>query len=1039
MRLVGAGGAAALLLVGAVACTSSENETDSAYLPNQLGSAAPVPRSLVPRVSVSTRFTKCDSEPGNLTISAMTCGNESLLPTQQVLSVTAAASAKIDSTTDPSALHTVALSDMIWGNASGKTLDRSISYLSMASQTASSRKDQVLSDLSAALLVRAGRSQDVRDVFQSIEAAEAALSINKSSLAALFNLGLAFETAGIDRQAVDTWKRYLAVDPDSPWSNEVRLRLTRLQSARVPLRTIPVDRSLVMLRQFAKSSPQQARLYGWEVLLRQWGELVIANDLDSAQRIFQQAGEIVAGLRDVRGDGTLGSAVAVIQATQDKNRLKTLALAHVTYARAQETYKAGHRAAARAMFDSVERESHDSEALRSWTRLYRAATLVYTGDVVNGLRAMNRVVSTVKPQDVALKANATWMIGTTQLRQGQYEKALNDFLSASVMFESCGEHEYSRVMQILAADAQFKLGDAITAYATAVQALRSLRGYKPSVWTYTILAVLAAAASTDGLPDAALLIQTEGVAAASALGQPVYIAEARLVRARLSSGRRRDVIMRDIDSAAAIIRTMPDEGMRAWFHADLVLTRIEADAAPPAPAYRNSVDSAVATFEKLGNKLRLLAALIVRANWSLTDGNMPRARNDLELAVGLIQAEHDSITKASLRQSVLRSGQSVFARAVSLAVSQGDTIGGLKLLEQSRAIFSAAPQRTREARPLQTRIPSGTTAINYMALSDTLFVWVVNQRGTRLLRRELSGFQIGDSVSRLLDALESGAMRESTDGTLKRLYTILIAPIKNLWDPDHKLVFVGDGWVGAMPFGAVTDPVTQRYLIEDHAIAFAPTLPGSLNVRPGLGAKSALIVSDALPARGTKLETLEAAPSEARDIAALYPGATVLIKEKASGRAVLNAAATKSIFHFAGHAVTDELRPMESYLALSPESNGDTTGRLSAETIQRSRLNNLELVVLSACETVRPSQFGRGETGALLLAFLAAGAKEVVGSTWKIDDRSTGSLLTKFHRAYVRRGDAAEAMRIAQIEMIRSNDRINTSPSAWAGFHVQVY
>jgi CHAT domain-containing protein len=242
-----------------------------------------------------------------------------------------------------------------------------------------------------------------------------------------------------------------------------------------------------------------------------------------------------------------------------------------------------------------------------------------------------------------------------------------------------------------------------------------------------------------------------------------------------------------------------------------------------------------------------------------------------------------------------------------------------------------------------------------------------------------------------------------------------------------------------LPFAALRGSVGDRFLVEDHSIAFASSMIPSEHRELQTSVKSALVVSDPLSPANVGFATIRAAASEGSDVAALYPGASVLTKENANSSAVLAALPNASVFHFAGHAVADPLRPMDSYLAMTPHLPTDAGGRLTAEMIRRTPLKNVALVVLSACETVRPSHLNRGEIGALPLAFIAAGAKEVVGSTWRVEDRATRQLLTEFHRAYFENGDAVDALRGSQLKMLHSPQRPLASPAAWAAFHVQVH
>jgi CHAT domain-containing protein len=102
-----------------------------------------------------------------------------------------------------------------------------------------------------------------------------------------------------------------------------------------------------------------------------------------------------------------------------------------------------------------------------------------------------------------------------------------------------------------------------------------------------------------------------------------------------------------------------------------------------------------------------------------------------------------------------------------------------------------------------------------------------------------------------------------------------------------------------------------------------------------------------------------------------------------------------------------------------------------------------DLVVLSACET------GLGEVevveGVLGLrrAFQLAGARTVLASLWKVPDAETEQLMSAFLRRWLKGEGKAEALRNAQLDLIR---RLRASPSAarrtapplyWAGFVCQ--
>ena len=249
------------------------------------------------------------------------------------------------------------------------------------------------------------------------------------------------------------------------------------------------------------------------------------------------------------------------------------------------------------------------------------------------------------------------------------------------------------------------------------------------------------------------------------------------------------------------------------------------------------------------------------------------------------------------------------------------------------------------------------------------------------------------------------------------------------------LVIVADGELAALPFAALRDRERQRYLVEDHPVRFASSLRDpTAAARPGQGLSVTLMADPAFDRRGfPELQRLPGAAAEVAAIERVYGGARKLGGGDASPRAIVAALRRGGVAHFAGHAVFDDARPEQSYLVAAP-GPGETSARITAAEIEQMDLRQLRLVVLSACQTARAQAGRSGGFAGLAGAFLAAGAGGVVGSLWRVDDESTRVLMERFHAAFAETGDAAGALRQAQLQMIRSTDPALRSPAAWAGF-----
>jgi CHAT domain-containing protein len=154
--------------------------------------------------------------------------------------------------------------------------------------------------------------------------------------------------------------------------------------------------------------------------------------------------------------------------------------------------------------------------------------------------------------------------------------------------------------------------------------------------------------------------------------------------------------------------------------------------------------------------------------------------------------------------------------------------------------------------------------------------------------------------------------------------------------------------------------------------------------------------------------------------------------------------------HFATHALVDDERPENSALILSQLDLPDPLeaalagtriydGRLSAAEIVREWSLDADLVTLSACETGLGQEVaGEGYIG-FAHAFLQAGARALLVSLWKVEDRSTSMLMERFYGNRLQRGQTkVEALRDAKQWLREWRDPSGRQPYAhpyyWAGF-----
>lgn len=106
-------------------------------------------------------------------------------------------------------------------------------------------------------------------------------------------------------------------------------------------------------------------------------------------------------------------------------------------------------------------------------------------------------------------------------------------------------------------------------------------------------------------------------------------------------------------------------------------------------------------------------------------------------------------------------------------------------------------------------------------------------------------------------------------------------------------------------------------------------------------------------------------------------------------------------------------------------------GILTAYEISKLDLNNVDLVVLSACETGLGDLKSEGVYG-LQRGFKKAGVTSILMSLWEVNDEATGQLMKEFYRNYAKGFSKSESLHNAQKSLMDSP--LFSSPKYWAGW-----
>src|SRR6185436_7578444 len=341
--------------------------------------------------------------------------------------------------------------------------------------------------------------------------------------------------------------------------------------------------------------------------------------------------------------------------------------------------------------------------------------------------------------------------------------------------------------------------------------------------------------------------------------------------------------------------------------------------------------------------------------------------------------------------------------------------------------------------------------------------------------------QMRQDVERFLERVRQPTADAETADLARSLYRTLIGPLADLVGKSERLLILPDGPLHRLPFGAlIRDTDRRQYLTEWKPVhtALSLTVYGTLRATRREPSRSAVAVEPAqLVAFGDPHYPKAPAPSEdTRDpflrnlrdlrsfhwtalpytrreverIAETYPEARLFLGEDAIEERAKAVGRDVRVLHFATHGYLDDRAPLDSALVLTiPEElpPGRDNGLLQVWEIFEGVRLDADLVVLSACDSALGRELsGEGLIG-LTRAFQYAGARSVVASLWSVSDQATAELMARFHRHYAAGISKDEALRQAQIELIRQPIRITTAyrqtvetdasaPFFWAAFQL---
>jgi len=372
---------------------------------------------------------------------------------------------------------------------------------------------------------------------------------------------------------------------------------------------------------------------------------------------------------------------------------------------------------------------------------------------------------------------------------------------------------------------------------------------------------------------------------------------------------------------------------------------------------------------------------------------------------------------------------------------------------------------------LAALLPDARSALaQYVVTDDKTFLFVLTPSGAKTSKPiDLNVFTL--DVKRKDLAARVGRFREQLArrdvrfaASARELHALLLAPAHRELQGKRTLVIVPDAALWELPFQAL-QPAANRFLIEDHAVSYAPSLTVLREMKRarrknprGAPTSAATLLAFGNPTLGKptmervksvlmdgELNPLPEAEKQVQALGRLY-GATnsrVYTGAQAREERVKAEAGNYKILQLVTHGILNDASPMYSHVMLAQNNDGADKSSAEDGLLEAWEMMNLDLnadlVVLSACETAR-GRVGAGEgVIGLTWALFVAGSPTTVVSQWKVESASTTELMLEFHRqlqSKIKTRQAnistAKALQSSALKMLRSN--VYRHPFYWAGF-----
>ena len=859
------------------------------------------------------------------------------------------------------------------------------------------------SDLSAALLQRAATANAPEDLPAALDAADAAIRIDRTTPEAWFNRALASERLGLTDTAIASWDTLLTLPDTGGWAAEAQQHLQLLKkpkSREDPLRPLwPAD--AVGIQSGDAIDMERVRF----AAERQWLGATCA-----ATGPYDWVTRQVEAYRQRTGDRLLSDAVS-------GSREAPVCAAYEVFADALARLDRDDLAGAEPRLEEAHRAF---VALRHPFALWAEYHLASTDMLARRYESAERRVRSLRDAASSrgyrsLEAHAQWTLGVVLASTGRFRPALDELTAGLAAATDAQERVLAGRLENQTAEIFEFLGETREAWQhrrAALQLAGDIPNRRLRHSVYGAAASVLARRRLDGA--AADFLSAQSVA--NRVGAPaVSLLTIAIQQARLAlTAKDIDGSARFLDEAERLLGELANDPRYGSLSARVAIVRAQYALLIDDPMQADAVASSAVPLLDRGRDLQLVDLLLTRAQARAALSRTEEAVGDARQALTLLRNRRADGTSlfGSPDLGAVQDGIDSLLEGMHVAPALA-----LDLIDASRTLV--APLRSATTAP--GRVDDDTITVCYKVLPESTLIWTI-------VGDQVDAFEAGltrpDAVRAVRDtrSVTLGTASEAAAALLlEHYYDVLLAPIEPRLRGHATIRIVPDWPLDGFPFAALRNRATRRYLVEDFVVVLASTAAVRQPVRARIVPRTldVLVIADPEidPIRAGGLERLSGAAREADALSAFYQRTLVLTGPHATPEALVQTASRSRVVHVAAHAVVDRTDGRRSKLLLADGAHGAAV--LFGEDLAGLNWHGVDVVVLAACSTAEPD--GRPASPMTLASqVMAAGPAYVVATLAPVDDRLAETMFVELHRQLALGSPAPIALQHAQQSVLRS-------------------